>query len=132
MTSSPKHLLTITIRCERAGWNQYKPTGIFNNTIQVYRYFFNPIGDDIFASELSYVLGEPLQGLGRNQGGTESELSKRMIKLWSDFSRSDSPSPEEEEWPVFESPAWEYLKLEDERLTTGRDMRGRVCEFWEK
>ena len=55
-----------------------------------------------------------------------------MIKLWSDFSRSDSPSQEKEEWPVFESPAWEYLKLEDERLSTGRDMRGRVCEFWEK
>ena len=102
--------------------------------LQVYRYFFNPIGDDIFASELSYVLGQPLQGLGRSQGGSESAMSRRMIKLWSNFAKTGSPDEEssQDRWPQFESPDWEYLKLEDEDYNIGKDMRSRVCQFWER
>ena len=61
-------------------------------------------------------------------------MSRRMIKLWSNFAKTDSPQDEESEerWPVFQSPDWEYLKLEDEEFSTGRDMRSRVCQFWEK
>ena len=56
-----------------------------------------------------------------------------MIKLWSDFARTGSPhTQEEDKWPVFQSPHWEYLKLEDEHVNLGKDMRSRVCQFWEK
>ena len=61
-------------------------------------------------------------------------MSRKMIKLWSNFAKTDSPGLEssQERWPVFESPDWEYLKLEDEDFNIGQDMRSRVCQFWER
>lgn len=64
-------------------------------------------------------------------------MSRKMIKLWSNFAKTGSPdSPGEESgqnsWPEFESPDWEYLKLEDEDLNIGKDLRSRVCQFWER
>ena len=61
-------------------------------------------------------------------------MSRKMIKLWSNFAKTGSPDEEssQERWPQFESPDWEYLKLEDEDFNTGKDMRSRVCQFWER
>ena len=61
-------------------------------------------------------------------------MSRKMIKLWSNFAKTDSPDGEDSQdrWPEFEFPDWEYLKLEDEDFNTGKDMRSRVCQFWER
>ena len=61
-------------------------------------------------------------------------MSRRMIKLWSNFAKTDSPDLEdaEDKWPEFQFPDWEYLKLENEEFNIGNDMRSRVCQFWEK
>ena len=102
----------------------------------MFRYFFNPLTDDLLKSELSFVLGEPLHSLGRSQGGVEKELSRRMIKYWADFAKHDDPNGEDDEQetacPQFEGPSWEYLKIEGEERSIGEDMRGRVCLFWDK
>ena len=102
----------------------------------MFRFLFNPLDDNIFASELSYILGEPLKSLGRSQGGMQKSLSRKMIGMWSSFSRRDDPNGEEEDggalWPQFQQPEWKYLKLEDDELEIGEDIRGRVCMFWER
>ena len=61
-------------------------------------------------------------------------MSRKMIKLWSNFAKTGSPHEEssQDRWPKFESPDWEYLKLEDEDFNIGKDMRSRVCQFWER
>ena len=59
---------------------------------QVFRYFFNPGVEDLFVPEVNFVLGEPLQSLGRSQAGVEKKLSRRMIKYWADFAKHDDPN----------------------------------------
>ena len=96
---------------------------------------FNPLDDNIFAFEKAYILGKPLKSLGKSQGGLQKNLSEKMIKLWSAFSKTNNPNSENDEeaiWPHFEEPDWKYLKLEDEKYEQGKDIRGRVCQFWEK
>ena len=96
---------------------------------------FNPLDDNIFASEKSYILGKPLKSLGKSQGGLQKNLSEKMIKMWSAFSKTNNPNSDNDEesfWPLFEEPEWKYLKLEDEKYEEGKDIRGRVCQFWEK
>ena len=97
---------------------------------------FNPLDDNIFASEKAYILGKPLKSLGKSQGGLQRNLSEKMIKMWSAFSKTNNPNSDLDEektiWPQFQEPNWKYLKLEDEKYEQGNDIRGRVCQFWEK
>ena len=85
------------------------------------------------------MLGESLESLGRSLEGKDRDLSKMMIKYWTNFVKFDDPNlknNEEEEvvWPKSESPTWQYLKIGDngEDYPIGEDMRGRVCQFWDK
>ena len=96
---------------------------------------FNPLDDNIFAFEKAYILGKPLKSLGKSQGGLQNKLSEKMIKMWSAFSKSNNPNSKndgEAIWPQLEEPEWKYLKLEDEKYEQGKDIRGRVCQFWGK
>ena len=96
---------------------------------------FNPLDANIFASEKAYILGKPLKSLGKSQGGLQKKLSEKMIKMWSAFSKSNNPNSKNDEeaiWPQLEEPEWKYLKLEDEKYEHGNDIRGRVCQFWQK
>ena len=97
---------------------------------------FNPLDDNIFASEMAYILGTPLKSLGKSQGGLQKNLSEKMIKMWSSFSKTNDPTSEDNDeetiWPQFDDPNWKYIKLEDEKYEHGNDIRGRVCQFWEK
>jgi hypothetical protein len=106
----------------------------------VFSYFFHPGVGDVFTPELSFVFGEPLQSLGRSLEGRDKDLSKMMIKYWANFAKHDDPNgknnEEDEEvvWPKSESPSWPYLKIgkNEEGNLIGEDMRGRVCQFWNK
>ena len=103
----------------------------------MFRYFFHPGVGDVFKPELSFVFGEPLQSLGRSQEGRDKDLSKMMMKYWADFNKHDDPNGKNNEevvWPKSESPSWQYLKIgkTEERNLIGEDMRGRVCQFWDK
>ena len=96
---------------------------------------FNPLDDNIFASEMAYILGYPLKSLGKSQGGLQRAMSEKMIQMWSAFSKTNDPNSEVDEellWPKFEEPKWKYLKLEDEKYDHGDDIRGRVYQFWER
>ena len=101
----------------------------------MFRYFFNPGVEDPYQPALHYVLGQPLQSLGRSQGGAGQELSRKMIQYWADFAKHGDPNGEKEEdarWPVFTGPSWKYLNIEGEGESVGEDMRGQICVFWEK
>ena len=83
---------------------------------------------------LSYVLGQPLQSLGRSQAGADKELSKQMIKSWSSFANHGDPNGDEEgdaSWPVFQGPDWKYLSIDGNTGQSIRqNMRGNLCTFW--
>ena len=101
----------------------------------VFRYYFNPLDDNVLASEFTYILGEPFKSLGKDQGGMSKIISSDMIKYWSQFSKFDSPSIDQEEtidWPRFEEPNYKYIKFEDESYDIGHDIRERVCLFWKR
>ena len=105
----------------------------------MFRYFFHPGVGDVFRPELSFVLGEPLESLGKGLEGRDKDLSKMMIKYWVNFVKHDDPNgknniEEEAVWPKSESPRWQYLKIgkSEDGNPIGEDMRGRVCQFWDK
>ena len=62
---------------------------------------FNPLDDNIFASENAYILGKPLKSLGKSQGGLQKKLSEKMIKMWSAFSKSNNPNSKNDEEAIF-------------------------------
>ena len=89
----------------------------------------------MFRPELNFVLGEPLQSLGRSQEGKDKDLSKMMIKHWANFVKHGDPNGlEEAEWPQFQSSEWQYLEMrgEEDGSVIAEDMRGRVCQFWDE
>ena len=98
-------------------------------------FFFNPAVEDLLKPTINYVLGQPLQSLGRSQGGEDKELSTNMIKYWSNFVKYGDPNGEEEEspsWPVFDGPDWRFLNIEGKEPSIKQNMRGNLCTFWDK
>ena len=89
----------------------------------------------MFVPELNFVLGDPLQSLGRSGEGEDKNLSMMMIQYWANFVKYGDPNGEESSaWPESRSPKWKYLEIsrKEEGTVIGTDMRGRVCQFWEE
>jgi len=111
---------------------------VSNDGNKVFRYFFDNDASDLESGkEMNLVFGEPLVSLGRRNSDTEINLSKKMIKFWTNFAKFDDPngdmgSGEERVWPEFSAPNWSYVNVNTENLEVGEDLRGRVCVFWEQ
>ena len=105
---------------------------------KVFRYFFDNESSDLESgTEMNLVLGEPLLALGRRNSEPAVELSRKMIKFWTNFAKFDDPNGEEKDgeervWPEFSAPSWPYLTVNQENLEIGEDLRGRVCVFWDQ
>lgn len=93
----------------------------------------------LHGDEIHFVFGMPLNPeLGYNK--KEQELSKRIMRYWSNFAKTGDPNrgPGElsvQEWPEYRPLERQYLNLSLDILTSGwrphhRAVRGQQCAFW--
>ncbi|KAI1278412.1 Acetylcholinesterase [Halotydeus destructor] len=113
----------------------------------VYYYFFNQRSTVshwprwmgvLHADEINFIFGEPLNtsyGYLRE----EVELSRRMMRYWTNFAKTGNPSKNEDGqwskvyWPPYTSNNKEHLILNANATAgIGRGHRARECAFWGK
>nr|AAK09373.1 acetylcholinesterase precursor [Schizaphis graminum] len=85
--------------------------------------------------EISYVFGDPLNPNKRYEI-EEIELSKKMMRYWTNFAKTGNPSKTLEgswvtpKWPVHTAYGKEFLTLDTNNTSIGVGPRLEQCAFW--
>ncbi|XP_071084519.1 acetylcholinesterase 1-like isoform X3 [Haliotis cracherodii] len=93
----------------------------------------------LHADEINFVFGEPLNRTKRYTAH-EKELSKKMMRYWTNFAKTGDPNRGPDEvslgiWPEY-SEKQQYLELNlnllklDAALNVGTGPRTKQCAFW--
>jgi acetylcholinesterase len=97
----------------------------------------------LHGDEILFTMGEVLKS-GGNFTNDEKELSRKMMKYWTNFAKSGDPNrspgePSLDEWPLHTPQGKEYLELNSKHLrlppaererSVGRGPRAKECAFW--
>ncbi|GAB1606389.1 acetylcholinesterase-like [Argonauta hians] len=115
---------------------------------KVYYYYFthlpsqSPWPDWVGAyhgAEIEFIFGAPVERK-RNFLENEVELSKKMMRFWTNYAKTGDPNknwgePNLQEWPVHTAAQKEYLNLNADNvhnLLTGKGLRSKECAFWKE
>jgi len=95
----------------------------------------------LHGDEILFTFGETLKA-GMNFTNDEKDLSKKMMRYWTNFAKTGDPNrapggPSTDEWPVHTPSGKEYLELNskylritDKQAPLGRGPRAKECAFW--
>ncbi|XP_050542863.1 acetylcholinesterase-like [Daktulosphaira vitifoliae] len=85
--------------------------------------------------EISYVFGDPLNK-SKSYEPEEIDLSKRMMRYWTNFAKTGNPSKTidgewvKPRWPIHTAYGKEFLTLDTNNTSTGVGPRLEQCAFW--
>ncbi|XP_029633054.1 acetylcholinesterase [Octopus sinensis] len=115
---------------------------------KVYYYYFTQIPSQspwpkwvgaYHAAEIEYIFGSPVDR-SKNFLDNEVELSKKMMRFWTNYAKTGDPNKNWgeqnlQEWPVHTAAQKEYLYLNADNvhnLLTGKGLRAKECAFWKE
>ncbi|CAK9290290.1 unnamed protein product [Gordionus sp. m RMFG-2023] len=119
----------------------YAKTGI-----NVFKYYFSHRSSQnpwptwmgvMHADEINYIFGEPLVP-GKGYKPEEIELSRNMMKFWTNFAKTGNPNINEDgkwseiQWPLHTTQNREFLRLSVDSHDIGKGPRTKQCAFWQE
>ncbi|XP_003743019.1 acetylcholinesterase-1 [Galendromus occidentalis] len=84
--------------------------------------------------EIPFVFGHPLSGLEANATAEDKEMSREMIKIWTDFAKTGLTPVKLRgtPWPAYTEKSQTYLRIGQTSTGIGRGPNERMCNSWRK